>query len=312
MTITAFALNMRYGYFVESRSKRELAHLFGSYVPPELVDEMIKNPDSYSMKAVNKELTVVFCDMRGFTQIAEQMGPLQLQALLNGVFTRLTALIRKQRGTIDKYMGDCVMAFWGAPVEMADHANLAVRTALKMVEEVRDWSTEHRPKGLPEVGIGVGINTGSMCVGDMGSEIRRSYTVIGDAVNLGARLEGLTAFYGVDVIASETTRQQANEFIWQELDKVRVKGKEQAVSIFWPIAEANQLTTRQAGELTRWNEFLKAYRHQQWDECSILIHNLQALDATKYLYQLYANRVASMRLLPFDPEWDGATSFETK
>ena len=312
MTIVAFALNMSYGYFVESRSKRELALLFGSYVPPELVDEMLKKPDSYSMKAVNKELTVVFCDMRGFTQIAEQMGPLQLQALLNGVFTRLTALIRRQRGTIDKYRGDCVMAFWGAPVEMADHANLAVRTALQMVDEVRAWSAKHRPADGLQVGIGVGINTGSMCVGDMGSEIRRSYTVIGDAVNLGARLEGLTTFYGVDVVVSEATRQQANEFIWQELDKVRVKGKEQAVAIFWPMAEAQQFTSRQAAELTRWNEFLKTYRRQDWDNCNTMIRSLQAMDATKYLYQLYADRVASMRLLPFNPEWDGATSFETK
>jgi adenylate cyclase len=264
------------------------------------------------MKAVNKELTVVFCDMRGFTQIAEQMGPLQLQALLNGVFTRLTALIRRQRGTIDKYMGDCVMAFWGAPVEMADHANLAVRTALQMVDEVRAWSAKHRPADGLQVGIGVGINTGSMCVGDMGSEIRRSYTVIGDAVNLGARLEGLTTFYGVDVVVSESTRQQANEFIWQELDKVRVKGKEQAVAIFWPMAEAHQFTSKQAAELTRWNEFLKTYRRQGWEECNNMIRNLQGMDATKYLYQLYADRVASMRLLPFNPEWDGATSFETK
>jgi adenylate cyclase len=255
------------------------------------------------MQAVNKELTVMFCDMRGFTQIAEQMEPLQLQALLNDIFTRLTALIRRKRGTIDKYMGDCVMAFWGAPVEMADHANLAVQTALKMIDEVHAWSSEQRLAGLPTVGIGIGLNTGSMCVGDMGSQIRRSYTVIGDAVNLGARLEGLTSYYGVDLVASESTRQQANAFIWQELDKVRVKGKEQAVSIFWPVAEASQFTSRQAAELTRWNEFLKAYT---------MILNLQRLNATKFLYQLYEKRVASMKLMPFDPAWDGATSFETK
>jgi len=312
MTVTAFALNMSYGYFVESRSKRELANLFGSYVPPELVDQMLLDPDSYSMKAVNKELTVMFCDMRGFTQIAEKMGPVQLQALLNNVFTRLTALIRQQRGTIDKYMGDCVMAFWGAPVEMADHANLAVHTALKMIEEVRQWSDEHRPAGLPEIGIGVGINTGTMCVGDMGSEIRRSYTVIGDAVNLGARLEGLTGFYRVDLVASEATRQQANHFVWQELDKVRVKGKGQAVAIFCPMTEATKFTGRQAAELTQWNEFLKAYRRQDWVYCQAAILQLQRLDATKYLYQMYAERVASMRILPYDPAWDGATSFETK
>jgi adenylate cyclase len=126
MALTAFALNMSYGYFVESRSKRELAQLFGTYVPPELVDEMVKDPDSYSMKAANKELTVMFCDMRGFTKMSEQMEPTQLQGLLNDVFSRLTDLIRANRGTIDKYMGDCVMAFWGAPVDTPNHAHLAV------------------------------------------------------------------------------------------------------------------------------------------------------------------------------------------
>ncbi|APW40986.1 adenylate/guanylate cyclase domain-containing protein [Rhodoferax koreense] len=312
MTATAFALNMSYGYFVESRAKRKLASLFGSYVPPELVDEMLQEPQSYSMKAVNKELTVMFCDMRGFTQIAEQMGPGQLQSLLNGVFTRLTARIREQRGTIDKYMGDCIMAFWGAPVEMANHANLAVHTALALIDEVRLWGAERRTAGLPEIGIGIGINTGTMCVGDMGSEIRRSYTVIGDAVNLGARLEGLTSFYGVDLVVGETTRRQADEFIWQELDKVRVKGKGQAVTIFWPIASAAQFTARQAAELTQWNAFLKAYRRQDWDVCNEMLRNLQAFHATKYLYQMYADRVASMRMLPLDSAWDGATSFETK
>jgi len=114
MTITAFALNMSYGYFVESRSKRDLANLFGTYVPPELVDEMVQDPDSYSMKAMNREMTVMFCDMRGFTNMSEAMEPLQLQQMLTGVFSRLTSVIRANRGTIDKYMGDCVMAF-GAP-----------------------------------------------------------------------------------------------------------------------------------------------------------------------------------------------------
>jgi adenylate cyclase len=312
MAFAAFALNMSYGYFVESRSKRELAQLFGSYVPPELVDQMLLDPDRYSMTAVNKDLTVVFCDMRGFTQIAERMGAVQLQALLNDVFTRLTGLIRQNRGTIDKYMGDCVMAFWGAPVEMKDHANLAVRTALQMVAEAQKWSEQHGPEGLPEIGISVGINTGTMCVGDMGSQIRRSYTVIGDAVNLGARLEGLTGYYGVDLVASEETRRQANEFIWQELDMVRVKGKGQAVAICSPMCEANQFTARMAAELTLWHEFLKAYRKQQWDVCDAGILKLQQLNATKYLYRLYGERVASMRLLPLDPQWDGATNFETK
>ncbi len=312
MVLTAFALNMSYGYFVESRSKRELANLFGTYVPPELVDEMVKDPDSYSMKASNKELTVMFCDMRGFTAMSERMEPVQLQELLNSVFNRLTDIIRSNRGTIDKYMGDCVMAFWGAPVETSEHAHLAVKSALEMANAVRRINEEHRSQGLPEIGVGVGLNTGMMCVGDMGSQVRRSYTVIGDAVNLGSRLEGLSKAYGVDIVVSESTRKLAPRFAWQELDRVRVKGKEQSVAIFWPLAPADRLDKPQTEELKAWVAFLKAYRAQDWDACDTLMVNLQRMNPRKYLYELYSERVASMRLLPFDPAWDGATNFETK
>lgn len=312
MALTAFALNMSYGYFVESRSKRELANLFGTYVPPELVDEMVKDPDSYSMQATSRELTVMFCDMRGFTKMSERMEPVQLQALLNGVFSRLTSSIRANRGTIDKYMGDCVMAFWGAPVETPEHARLAVKAAMEMANAVRDINLDHRTKGLPEIGVGIGLNTGTMCVGDMGSNIRRSYTVIGDAVNLGSRLEGLSKTYGVDMVVSETTRKLATDFAWQELDRVRVKGKDQAVAIFWPMAPAERMSDDASNELKTWAAFLRAYRGQNWDQADVLLLNLTRMNAKKYLYQLYAERVASMRLLPFDPAWDGATNFDTK
>lgn len=312
MALTAFALNMSYGYFVESRSKRELANLFGTYVPPELVDEMVKDPDSYSMKASNRELTVMFCDMRGFTKMSESMQPTQLQELLNSVFSRLTGLIRGNKGTIDKYMGDCVMAFWGAPVETVEHAHLAVKSALEMANAMRDINLEHRAKGLPEIGIGIGLNTGEMCVGDMGSNIRRSYTVIGDAVNLGSRLEGLSKTYGLDIVVSEATRKLAPDFAWQELDRVRVKGKEQAVAIFWPVMPIHRISDEVSTELKTWAGFLKAYRSQNWDQADVHLLNLTRMNPKKYLYQLYAERVASMRLMPFDPSWDGATTFETK
>jgi adenylate cyclase len=240
------------------------------------------------------------------------MEPTQLQELLNVVFSRLTDIIRANRGTIDKYMGDCVMAFWGAPVDTPNHAALAVQSAVEMAQAVRRINEEHRAKGLPEIGVGVGINTGTMCVGDMGSDIRRSYTVIGDAVNLGSRLEGLSKVYGVEIVVSESARKQAPEFAWQELDRVRVKGKEQAVGIFAPVGPAQALDKQTAEELRIWGAFLKAYRAQDWDQCDLHMLNLQRLGAKKYLYEMYAQRVASMRLLPFDPTWDGATNFETK
>jgi adenylate cyclase len=319
MALTAFALNMSYGYFVESKSKRQIANLFGTYVPPELVDEMVKDPDSYNMKAASKELTVMFCDMRGFTKMSETMEPTQLQGLLNDVFSRLTNVIRNNRGTIDKYMGDCVMAFWGAPVESNEHAALSVKTAMEMANEVRKINEEHRAKGMPEIGVGIGLNTGSMCVGDMGSSIRKSYTVIGDAVNLGSRLEGLSKTYGVDIVVSESTKKLAPDFAWQELDRVRVKGKDQAVTIFWPLAPLDRMPKELSDEIKLWNSFLKSYRSQDWDQCDLHMLNIErslaaksGKTAKKYLYQLYSERVASMRQLPFDPSWDGATNFETK
>jgi adenylate cyclase len=312
MAFTAFALNMSYGYFVESKSKRQIANMFAAYVPPELVDEMVKDPDSYSMKAVNKDLTVMFCDMRGFTNLSEKMEPTALQGLLNHLFSRLTEIIQANRGTTDKYMGDCVMAFWGAPVDTPNHAQLAVKAALEMCQAVRKINEEHRAKGIPEIGVGIGLNTGMMCVGNMGSDIRRSYTVIGDAVNLGSRLEGLSKNYGVEIVVSESTRKQATNFAWQELDKVRVKGKEQAVTIYWPVSAAADLAKEQSDELKIWAMLLKAYRNQDWEQCDVQMLNMQRLNAKKFLYQLYSDRVTSMRMLPKDPNWDGATNFDSK
>lgn len=312
LAVTAFALNMSYGYFVESRSKRELANLFGTYVPPELVNEMLKDPDAYSMQAVLRELTVMFCDMRGFTQLSETMEPTRLQALLNDVFSRLTQCIRDNRGTIDKYMGDCVMGFWGAPVEDPHNAAQAVKAALEMTAAVSVFNQEHQRLGLPPIGIGIGLNTGNMCVGDMGSDTRRSYTVVGDAVNLGSRLEGLSKIYGVAVVASESTRQLATDFVWQELDRVRVKGKQQAVTIFTPLCPVEEQTAALAEELKIWNNALRAYRQQDWDQCDVHLLNLQRLHAHHPLYQLYADRVTSHRSTPPGPQWDGATNFDTK
>ena len=255
---------------------------------------MVKDPDSYSMTATSKELTVMFCDMRNFTRVSESMEPTQVQELLNNLFTRLTNVIAANRGTIDKYMGDCVMAFWGAPVEIPDPAHYAVKCAMEMAAAVRKIDEEQRAKGLAEIGVGVGLNTGIMCVGDMGSNVRRSYTVIGDAVNLGSRLEGLSKVYHVDIVASEATRAQATGFEWQELDRVRVKGKEQAVAIF-SGGSGRSARCGRAGGAQDLGLFLKAYRAQEWDSCDVLLLNLQRMNPKKYLYELYAERVASNR-----------------
>ncbi len=312
MSMLAFALNMAYGYFVESRSKRELAAQFATYVPPELVEEMVKQPEKYTMQAANRELTVMFCDMRGFTAMSERMEPLQLQALLNEVFSRLTHIIRAHRGTIDKYMGDCVMAFWGAPVATSEHAHLAVAAALEMAQAVAQLNIDHRARDLPEIGVGIGLNTGIMCVGDMGSDIRRSYTVIGDAVNLGSRLEGLSKHYGTSIVVSESTQALAPSFAWQQMDLVRVKGKAQAVPIYQPLSTLQALTPQRAEHLALWTQFLMSYRLQQWAQCDDLLSKLTESAYASVLHELYARRVAERRSAPKDPDWDGATNFETK
>jgi adenylate cyclase len=312
MAVLAVVLNMGYGHLVESRDKRELAQLFGTYVPPELVEEMLKQPERYSMVASTRELTVLFSDLRGFTRLAEPMEPIQLQALLNMVFSRLTQRIRNQRGTIDKYMGDGIMAFWGAPVDTPLHAALAVQAALDMVDVIDKLNQEQLRKGLSPISLGIGLNTGQMCVGDMGSDVRRSYTVVGDAVNLGARLEGLSSFYGVDVVASQSTRDLTPQFVWQELDRVRVKGKTRVVRIYTPLGSCEELGTSRQAELQTWEAALQAWRSQDWDLSQRLLQDLQRQHATKVLYSLYAQRVALMKQTPPLQHWDGTTNFDTK
>ncbi|TPG24814.1 CHASE2 domain-containing protein [Variovorax guangxiensis] len=312
MIAMAFVLNMSWGYFVEARARRGLARLFGTYVPPQLVDEMLERPERYSMRAESKELTVMFCDMRGFTQLSETMAPTELQAFLNTVFSRLTEIINAHRGTVDKYMGDCVMAFWGAPVHTADHATLAVQAATEMVAAVQEINLVHRADGRPEINVGIGLNTGVMSVGDMGSAVRRSYTVVGDAVNLAARLESLSGHYGAEILATDATRQAASRYLWQELDLVYVRGKARAVAVFTPVARVDEAGPALLAQLERWDLVLSAYRAQQWAEGRTLLAPLLTVDAKKVLYQLYAKRLASMALQPKDPDWDGAIRFETK
>jgi adenylate cyclase len=305
MIALAFVLNVSWGYLIEARASRRLARLFGTYVPPELVAQMRRNPKRYSMRAQSRLLTVMFCDMRGFTQIAEGMTPVALQDFLNDIFSRLTAVISAHRGTVDKYIGDCVMAFWGAPVEMPNHAELAVRAAIGMVEATREINEIHRQTGRPEIQIGIGLSSGVMSVGDMGSAIRRSYTVVGDAVNLASRIEGLGPHYGVEIVAAEATRALAPSFAWQELDRVRVQGKQHGVSVF-TLADMDPET------LDRWNGVIAAYRAQDWRQAQALLAPLRAADPGNALYRLYEQRLAAMASQPIKPEWDGATLFETK
>jgi adenylate cyclase len=307
-----YVINMSYGFFVESRGKRQLAGLFGQYVPPELVDEMSKNPEAFSLEGESREMTVLFSDVRGFTTISEGLDPKQLTKLMNEFLTPMTHIIHHSRGTIDKYMGDAIMAFWGAPLADADHAKHALKAALDMIDALAKLQQDFAAKGWPPINIGVGLNSGLMTVGNMGSEFRMAYTVMGDAVNLGSRLESLTKNYGVHIIVSEFTKELVPDFIYRELDVVRVKGKDKPVTIFEPVCEEEKLDKQTKDSLKLYREALKLYRNQNWDLAEMQLINLQKLEPQRYVYEMYIKRIAYFRQNPPGSDWDGVFNYETK
>ncbi len=312
MTAALFTLNMAYGYFVESRSKREFTALFGQYVPPELVDEMARNPTKYSMEPQAADLTILFSDVRGFTTISESLSPGDLAAYINDYLTGMSAAISKNRGTLDKYIGDAVMAFWGAPVPDAEHARQGVITALEMQKIAKELNEKFRAKGWPDLKIGIGVNSGNVRVGDMGSKVRKAYTVMGDPVNLASRLEGRTKQYGVGILVGEVTEKVVNDVVFKELDRIRVKGKNEPVAIFEPICLDTEADKRLKDELKIWRDALKAYRAQSWDQVEMNLLNLQRMNPDCYLYEEYAKRVIQFRKNPPGPNWDGVTTFDEK
>jgi adenylate cyclase len=307
-----FILHMTYGFFIESRGKRQLAHLFGHYIPPELVDEMSDSPTDFSLDGESREMTVLFSDVRGFTTISEGMDPKQLTQLMNRLLTPMTRVIHKNRGTIDKYMGDAIMAFWGAPLKDSEHARHALYAALEMMNELKIMQAEFKARGWPQVNIGIGLNTGNMNVGNMGSEFRMAYTVLGDSVNLGSRLEGLTKNYGVNIIVSETTKQSISEYIFRELDLVRVKGKNEPVAIFEPVGHKNDLDKSVTSELTSYKQALRGFRSQNWDKAEMDFFNLSRTNPERFLYQVYLKRISHYRKEPPGDNWDGVFTHTDK
>jgi len=312
MIAVLFALNMSYGFFVESRAKRQITGLFGQYVPPELVDEMSKDPGAFSMEGESRELSVLFTDVRGFTTISEGLDPKDLSRLMNEFLTPLTRIIYKYRGTIDKYMGDCIMAFWGAPLHDSQHARHAVLAGMEMHRVLAQLQTHFKEKGWPPIHIGVGVNTGRMSVGNMGSEIRLAYTVMGDAVNLAARLEGITKQYGVKMIVGEATRAEVPEVVFRELDRVRVKGKEAPVAIYEPIGLAGEIESDLQHEVKLWGQMLKLYRGCDWDMAELQLINLTKVNPGSGLYAVFLERISHLRKNPPEHGWDGSWKFETK
>jgi adenylate cyclase len=312
MTAALYTVNMAYGYFVESRSKRQFAQLFGQYVPPELVDKMADDPRKYNMEGKEEVLTVLFSDVRGFTSISESLLAKDLSAYINDYLTAMSLVIRANRGTLDKYIGDAIMAFWGAPVEDPQHARNGVMTALQMQKRAAALNEEFRKKSWPEFRLGIGVNSGRMRVGDMGSKLRRAYTVMGDPVNLGSRLEGITKQYHVGILVGEETRKMVSDVVFREIDRVRVQGKHEAVAIYEPLGTEAEVSPQQRDELRLWHQCLKHYRARDWDQAEVALLNLQRMAPGCALYALYADRVARLRREAPGPDWDGVTKFETK
>ncbi len=312
LIVVLFGLNMTFGYFVESRAKKQITGLFGQYVPGDLVDEMAKHPESVSMEGDSREMSILFSDVRGFTTISEGLEPRELSLLMNEFLTPLSRIIYEQRGTIDKYMGDCIMAFWGAPLPDADHAQHAILAGLKMQRTLAELQPHFKARGWPEIHVGVGINTGRVSVGNMGSEVRIAYTVMGDAVNLASRLEGITKEYGALILVGETTKQAAPGFVYREVDMVRVKGKEKPVAVFEPLGLNGEVGQGQMDEIKLFHQALRSYRKQEWDKAELDLLSLHNMAPDSKLYQVYTERVAYYRANPPGASWDGVFVFKTK
>ena len=313
MIAALYTTNMAYGYFVESRSKRKFTALFGQYVPPELVDQMASDPEKYTMEPKAAELTILFSDVRGFTGISEMLKPEELREYINQYLTEMSGIIRsKYNGTLDKYIGDAIMAFWGAPVEDPQHARNGVLAGLAMQKECEVLNARFAARGWPTLKIGVGINSGHVRVGDMGSQVRRAYTVMGDAVNVASRLEGRTKHYGVGMLVGESTRNSVKDMVFREVDRIRVKGKDEALTIYEPMALQSDAGSEMQEELKLWNQTLREYRAQHWDRVEVNILNLQRMYPGRALYALYADRVTTFRRTPPPAGWDGVTAFDEK
>ena len=308
-------------YLQSEAQRRRVRSAFSRYLAPTLVDELAADPEKLRLGGEMRDMTLLFCDIRGFTTIAERLDPQALTHLVNRFLTPMTDIVLASRGCIDKYMGDCVMAFWNAPLDDAEHALHACQSALAMVKalarlnaQLAEGAAAGRP--LPPLAVGIGVNTGLCCVGNMGSDQRFDYSVIGDEVNLASRLQGQSDHYGVSILISEHTRALVPAFAGLEVDLIRVKGKTRPVRIYVLLGDATLASSASFGALAQAHDaMLAAYRGQRWDEaiealarCRRLAGNLEVGD----LYRHYEERVDAFRSAPPPPGWDGVHVASTK
>lgn len=308
-----YGLQLFFGFFFESRKKKQLGNIFGQYIPNELVEEMSKTDEEFTLKGENRVMTVFFSDVRGFTTISEAMeDPQDLCDLINDILTPVTHVIHDHKGTIDKYIGDAIMAFWGAPVHTDKHAYLGVKAGLDVIKSLKAINESFKLKNWPAVDLGIGLNTGPMVVGNMGSQFRIAYTVMGDTVNLGSRLEGLTKQYGVKMIVSESTKAAAPEFAYRELDRVRVKGKNKPITIYEPVGELAEISSEQQSILDKVHQAMVDYRAQLWDKAQTAFEKLHEFKPDDKLYKIYLERIEHYRETPPEENWDGSFTHTSK
>ncbi|PHS66160.1 MAG: adenylate/guanylate cyclase domain-containing protein [Thalassobium sp.] len=297
-------INLGYGFISENVSRRLLKGMFDQYVPPAHIERMMNDPAAYQFAGESKELTVLFSDIRSFTNISESLSAADLKALLNSYFTPVTKVIFDHEGTIDKYVGDMVMAFWGAPLDDERHAFHAVQAALSMQQVTASLCEEFAARGWPAIKIGIGINSGQMNVGDMGSSYRRAYTVLGDAVNLGSRLESITKFYDAEILVGEHTQALAPEFVYRYIDRIQVKGKNEPVRVYEPLGRIGDVEEAVLKELQMQQRAVEHYFARRWDDAVLMFTRLEQQQPRR-LYQVYIERIADLRQQALPEDWDG-------
>ncbi len=309
-----------YVYRRSEQQKSEVRKAFGYYVSPEVVNEIVKHPGKLELGGEVRELSLLFCDVRNFTSISEKLSAHELTRFINTLLTPLSEIILANRGTIDKYMGDAIMAFWNAPLDDKDHPENALKSALAMIRRMEDlnvqWRKDAEAAGRThtEVAIGIGINSGNCCVGNLGSSQRFDYSAIGDDVNVASRLEGLSKVYGVPIVLGETTVGRLNGIKAIELDVMRVKGRAQPLRVYTAYEALGSDDSAFATLAPRHTAMLDRYRGRDWDGAEQAIAECEALGITGLggLYAVYRGRIAEWRESPPPPDWDGTFTATTK
>ena len=312
VTIVAFALTYVYRYLFEEKRKRELRKMFTNYVSPSVVNVLLKNPEQ--VKPEKKFCTVLFMDIAGFTTIAENMEPDKLVEQLNAYFNDMTSIILANKGLLDKYVGDEIMAVFGAPVELKDHAQLACRSALQMQIQIKMLNKDWYKLGLPPLPSRIGINSGEMKVGNMGSDTRHQYTAVGDAVNLGSRLEGANKKYGSRIIISEHTYNIVkDDFITRPLDLLRVMGKKKPVWVYELITgREGKISIEYSNMLDEYNKGFNCYRQRDWNGGLRHFQNALQNIVDDGPSKLYVKRCHEFFENPPSEDWDGVHDMREK